>query len=179
MGICSLLIFPMIFISTPVPIPNHREIYSAYDLPLLTIHYEMGGNILFIVISATNPSYSIDYVEFYINDVLQFTDDAEPFEWIIPFHFYFHSGIKITAKAYTINHLILITSIEPKYYQGIITNLQEHTETYSAYAIILKTKPKKVYFLTQITLPKEYQGILRKHYIHATFFYTTHRISFY
>jgi len=58
------------------------------------------GDIGFDVEIETSPYVGIDYVEFYLNDVLIFRDDSEPFEFgpcpNIPF-----SKLKIGIIAYT------------------------------------------------------------------------------
>ena len=61
------------------------------------------GDLGFDVEIETSPYVGIDYVEYYINDVLALTDDAAPFEFgpycpNMPF-----SKIKIGITAYTTN----------------------------------------------------------------------------
>ncbi len=169
-GIILLLLLPCISVGTSKP-----DQFSAYEIPLLDVYIEIVGNGPDVLITAIAPEYSIDYVEFYLNGVLQHTDDSEPFEWIIT---YPPPGMILTVKAYTHNNLLLVTTIEATEFRGIIVNLQEHEKTYTAYAIFVRTKPSEFFFLTQITLPKDYHGILTRYYVNAIFLYITKGFHF-
>ena len=59
-----------------------------YTPPTIEITWEVFGNFICgwqVIFTATcsDATSGMDYVEFYLNDELCFTDDTEPFEWII------------------------------------------------------------------------------------------------
>jgi hypothetical protein len=47
-----------------------------------------------------NPSHGIDYVEFYINDELVFTDDSKPYEYMWRRGKFLEFGYNIDVFAY-------------------------------------------------------------------------------
>ena len=56
--------------------------------PIIEITWEVHGNFIqgwevIFFVTCYDEIGGIDRLEFYLNDVLQFTDDTEPFEWII------------------------------------------------------------------------------------------------
>jgi hypothetical protein len=78
--------------------PNSFDIDMDQDGPTVDLTWEaVGGLSQDIIFTATcsDADSGMDYVEFYFNDVLQFTDDAEPYQWIMTYA----PGTKFTVKA--------------------------------------------------------------------------------
>jgi hypothetical protein len=83
---------------------GNEEAFNSFDIdmdqdgPTIDLTWEAVGGLsqdIIFTAGCSDADSGMDYVEFYFNDVLQHTDDADPYEWIMTYA----PGTKFTVKA--------------------------------------------------------------------------------
>ena len=78
--------------------PNSFDVNMDQDGPTIDLTWEAAGGLskdIIFTATCSDADSGMDYVEFYLNDVLQNTDDSDPYEWIMTYA----PGTKFTVKA--------------------------------------------------------------------------------
>jgi hypothetical protein len=78
--------------------PNSFDIDMDQDGPTIDLTWESAGGLskdIIFTATCSDADSGLDYVEFYFNDVLQHTDDTDPYEWTMTYA----PGTKFTIKA--------------------------------------------------------------------------------
>jgi hypothetical protein len=106
---------------------NNFEIKMDQTVPLIDLIWEAVGGFnnddIIFTSNCEDATSGLDYVEFYYNDILQFTDDAAPYEWIMT-----HApGTKYNIKS--IVYDIAGNTAEDLLASGESVNVNVHTTT--------------------------------------------------
>jgi hypothetical protein len=137
-------------------------------------------NVIFTAICSDVTS-NMDYVEFYMDDDLMFTDVIEPYKWIYTLPFVSNViGLilnpQFSEKNVTFFALLVIitnnhnsSSIYSKDFYAIAYDMAGNSETDTIIGI--SYNPPGVYMFQRLTFPNNYKGYIGKFLIRATFDY--------
>jgi len=155
---------------------NHLKI--DYTPPLIYLHYQVTGDkIVFIALPDDNTS-GVVYVEFYFNNVLQFTANAPgPYEWTLEPLPNVNGTITVIIYDEAGNNASSSWRVWTSFATGIVTNLKVSGENITCFALILFNSDDGLHMLERVTFPNSYAGFVGKHLILAEFHHIIHDVT--